>query len=418
LLDRAGCIDLGGAWHEGVDCAAADCLAQGDDCLTDSLSVTDGAWAFDNRCAETDGPVLVDCDTGNQPFRHDLWFEYVATCDGIATFSLCGDTDYDAIMAVYSDGSPTCGCPVDDTTQIGLCGDDTCDTAGGPPELKRFVAAGECLTLRVGGWSEQSGTGTLHIACEPAACATAPSPLPEATPRDKSRYLTFIPPTTEYETAYRLRVLRCDGFPDYEGTTWWLGEPRVYSDATAADPDAVITVSRLQCEPHFTNWNVLCTVHVIGAEILPESEYELEATDQSCSDSLDDPSAYSPALGMATGVWGDVAPSYAVPGGPTQPDFNDIAAIVEAFLAGTMSPGKPRAQLQPNVPDPSLPVDFRDIADGVSAFLGRPYPYQGPCPCPTNIFCNQIVCSPPTGCSNGLCVDGYCRDACARCIEP
>ena len=84
---------------------------------------------------------------------------------------------------------------------------------------------------------------------------------------------------------------------------------------------------------------------------------------------------------VTTGKWGDVVPPFA--GGPApQPDFGDIASLIDKFQAMPGSPIKARAQLQPNVPDPSQPIDFRDIADGISAFTGGLYPYDVPAMCP------------------------------------
>ena len=55
---------------------------------------------------------------------------------------------------------------------------------------------------------------------------------------------------------------------------------------------------------------------------------------------------------------------------------------IEVSSSNPRAPIKVRAQLRPNVPDPSQPVDFRDIADDVDAFTGASYPYDGPLECP------------------------------------
>ena len=66
----------------------------------------------------------------------------------------------------------------------------------------------------------------------------------------------------------------------------------------------------------------------------------------------------------------------------TQLDFTDIASVVDKFTASPTAPIKARAQLQPNVPDPTKPVDFSDIASVVDAFTGADYPFAGPTACP------------------------------------
>jgi len=85
----------------------------------------------------------------------NVWYCYTATCDGFATFSLCG-SGYDTKMAVY-DG---CSCPVG--TQLG-CNDDYC---GLQSELRIAVTAGHQYLVEVGGYGSNSGTGILNVSCE------------------------------------------------------------------------------------------------------------------------------------------------------------------------------------------------------------------------------------------------------------
>ena len=85
---------------------------------------------------------------------------------------------------------------------------------------------------------------------------------------------------------------------------------------------------------------------------------------------------------ITTAKWGDIVGPFSEEGGPKQPDFLDIGSLVAKFQAKHDAPIKARAQLQPNIPDPTQRVDFKDIAAGVDAFLGKPYPFAGPQPCP------------------------------------
>jgi len=416
--DSYHCFAQGGAWTPGLSCAEATCLPRGDDCLTDMLQVGDGAYPIDNRCASSDGTALVFCDTGWVAFKNDLWFAYDAACTGIATFSMCGDANYDAIMAVYTDGTNTCSCPVDATTQVGPGADDTCGVDGGPPMLQRWVTQGQCYTVRVGGWNNWVGTGTLEITCEPAYCPLADQPIPEATPVQKSRYLSLVPPVASEEIAIRMTAVSLDVYPEFNGTTLWLGPPVVRSDPRSSQPDRTVVVSELQCEPYFGYFGDMGEMHVTGAEIVPASTYTLQTVPVSCAGYLNDESVFSDPLTVTTGQWGDTVPMFATPGGPTQPDFNDIASLVEQFVGGPGAIGKPRAQLQPNAVYPDRSVDFRDIADDVRAFLGGSYDYYGPCTCPSDVICGQTACTDDSVCGDGVCVRGYCADICGRCTPP
>lgn len=418
--DRASCIDQGGAWHEAADCSVGLCGASGDDCMTDAIPIGDGVWPFDNRCATTDGPDVVACETGDQPFSNDLWYQYTATCTGTVSISTCGDADYDVVLAAYGDGSGACSCPVDEETQLGLCGDDTCGSSGGAAHLETWAAQGECLLIRVGGWSSASGTGNLSVSCEPSTCLVAPAPLPEPTPINKNRYLGFVPVVgTGERAAIRVRAIDVHSFPEFNGAVRWVGAPTTYPNSPAVDPLPPITVSRLQCDPVFLDWSSVGLLYVTGAEIVPSSQYEVAMVNESCADNLDSSDVYSEPMVLGTTIWGDVRPYYDAPGNPVQPDMLDVAGLVETFLGSKQAIEKPRAQLQPNVPDPSRSVDFRDISDCMSSYIFNVYPYHGPCTCPSTVPCGQTPCLVDSNCpNNGMCVDAFCRDACARCYEP
>ncbi len=104
--------------------------------------------AFNTAMASFDG--LGTCQTAP-----NLWYCYEATCDGWATFSLCGSS-YDTKMAVY-DG---CGCdPLG--TQLG-CNDDAC---GVQSELVLPVVAGQEYMIEVGGYGSNTGAGILNVSC-------------------------------------------------------------------------------------------------------------------------------------------------------------------------------------------------------------------------------------------------------------
>ena len=64
------------------------------------------------------------------------------------------------------------------------------------------------------------------------------------------------------------------------------------------------------------------------------------------------------------------------------PDFTDIASLVSKFTNAPNAPSNVRAQLQPNIPDPSQDINFSDIAAAVDAFTGQSYPFAGPSSCP------------------------------------
>jgi hypothetical protein len=126
---------------------------------------------FDNRCALSSGPEppLEPCETGDQSIAADLWYQYIAPCTGTLEVNTCDQTNFDAIMAVYSSGT-TCVCPTSDASFL-QCEDDSCGVGGGPPFIDLSVLAGQCYTIRLGGWNGSTGSGEISFsyltACNP-----------------------------------------------------------------------------------------------------------------------------------------------------------------------------------------------------------------------------------------------------------
>ena len=115
----------------------ADCIPVGD---VSNL-------AFTTLGASFDGP-------GGCMTSPNIWFCYTATCNGLATFSLCGSS-YDTKIAVYDGTDPFTA------TMLG-CNDDYC---GVQSQLETVVTAGNTYLVEVGGYSSYSGDGVISISC-------------------------------------------------------------------------------------------------------------------------------------------------------------------------------------------------------------------------------------------------------------
>jgi hypothetical protein len=390
-----------GRWTFHGDCDTTACSSDsppGDDCLTDRLPIpTVGTYPTDNRCSTTDGPDEADMfigagDTEPEPVSTgtDIWYEYYAECDGALTVSQCDGNLYDGTLLLYSNGTSECPpCPTDDTDQYGPGGDDTCGIGGGPATLTRGgLVEGQCVLIRVGGWDGTFGVGAVTVTMEGAGCpgivTGTPEPLagdPSDADSGKNRYLSFSAPASATagaaEEAIRITLDDVAGFGGFNGEVRFVGEPQEYTDEGLG----TFIAAPLQCEPFFTDWSGFDLINVYGAEIVPGSSYTAQRADVSCS-SLDDEGCFSDALTIETAKWGDVAPTYFAPGGPAQPDFGDISALVDKFTAAPTSPPKARAQLQPSVPKPQDAISFTDIANCIDAFTGAAFPYAGPSACP------------------------------------
>jgi hypothetical protein len=238
----------------------------------------------------------------------------------------------------------------------------------------------------------------------------SPNPFGRETPSDpgggvaKSRFASIKPPTraslsvagAAVDQAIRVRLVSLnhpppdsvwtgpvEDFSDFEGRYRWLGHPVSAMEDTDGRPGFV--AASLQCCPVFRDWTQEALeaefgagvdagiIHVFGREITPSSVYEIQLVDVTCPD-LTQESCYSEALVVETGHWADiVAPFASSESRNGQNDFTDIAAVVDAFVAGEFAPIKAQAMLRGSMPPIHLQINFTDIATAVDAFTGVPY---------------------------------------------
>ncbi len=246
--------------------------------------------------------------------------------------------------------------------------------------------------------------GWLVDAAGVDTCAPFDPVTVEPTMRSTSRFLTMVPGNAGQPTAIRVTLSALyhpdppptDGpapdFGAYEGEVRWVGPPVELPEFNEAGPpyyEPTFMGAMLQCEPYFADFGSGGLLYVYGAEVMPESVYEVQTLHEACDGRFDDESLYSETVAIATARWGDVVEPLAGPLGPPQPDFLDIAAIVKKFQSEVV-PTKAQAMLQLNVPPVHASVDFRDIALCVDAFMGYVYPYDGPCDCPSTATCPSL----------------------------
>ena len=153
----------------GTLCLSADCPLPpppNDNC-EDAITVFDGELEITTLGATDDGPADgADGPCADEFVGHnDVWYDYMAICDGFVTISLCEGTEYDSTLQVYDGASCVLG------EQLN-CGDDSCDIPGGPSEVHVCsVVTGQELKIRVGSWNFSGGTanivgdGVLTISC-------------------------------------------------------------------------------------------------------------------------------------------------------------------------------------------------------------------------------------------------------------
>ena len=148
-------VDRGGEIYKVIPGAPVN------DTCANAVLVGNGSTNFTSASATTDGPDEgVSCFSGPTQILNDVWYKYLATCDGNATVSLCGAT-FDTRLAVYGN------CPTGPGQLLG-CNDNSCGTAS---EVTFPVVANTLYRIRIGGASATTGTGSMVITC------TVPGPV-------------------------------------------------------------------------------------------------------------------------------------------------------------------------------------------------------------------------------------------------
>jgi hypothetical protein len=126
-----------------------------DNCAS-ATNASVGSTPFTTISSSTDGPdEPALCNVGGYTqIGNDVWFKWLAACTGNATISLCGSS-YNAKMAVYI------GCPSSPNSAI-ACNDNFC---GSSPSITLPVNQGTLYRIRIGGFNNSTGTGTMVISC-------------------------------------------------------------------------------------------------------------------------------------------------------------------------------------------------------------------------------------------------------------
>ncbi len=149
--------------------AIGQCVAPSNDLCVNRQDIGVGSTPFSTINAATDGLAHPFCQFDGQTYE-DIWYTFVATCTGTLTVSTCDAADYDTDLVVYVGCTI---CPPGDDALLG-CNDDAEDCLGFTSEVVVSVVAGQCYTIRVGGWNpNDEGTGTLTLTCSPGGCPCA-----------------------------------------------------------------------------------------------------------------------------------------------------------------------------------------------------------------------------------------------------
>ncbi len=231
----------------------------------------------------------------------------------------------------------------------------------------------------------------------------------------------------------------CTAAGELNGCARWVGRPATFYESQGPPLAGPYRAARLQCTPLYWDWITETSINpisVVGAEIVPSSEYSVRTYAASCKGLETGCANLSNPVGMYTRRSGDVDEEYNPPSATNQPNAIDVAQLVNTFKYIAGAPVHARAQLQPNLPELNASVNALDIVAVVDAVKGFAYAFSGPCPCPSTVTCGGSCTGCPgmcvktcTGgenagepclnnnhCPSGACAAvGTCRDLCGRC---
>ncbi|MFH1111175.1 MAG: hypothetical protein V1790_18555 [Planctomycetota bacterium] len=227
----------------------------------------------------------------------------------------------------------------------------------------------------------------------------------------------------------------CTGTGETGGCARWVGKPATFYEAQGPPLSGPYRAARLQCSPFYADWvaeTASGRITVVGAEIMPSSEYSVKTYGASCTGNEDACTNVSAAVPMYTRRSGDVETAYNPPGTGTQPDGSDATALVNKFKKLAGAPANSRSQVQPNLPELNTDVGATDVVAVVDAFKGLAYPYGGPCQCPSLVTCGpgegSLACDPfplPGGVATcrgsplpGLGAESTCVKTCSGSGDP
>ena len=236
-------------------------------------------------------------------------------------------------------------------------------------------------------------TATRQWQVEVPDCAIVEAVQAEPAAMAKSRFISFLPGSTGSRTAIRVKLVSlhhpapeytagtASDFTAFEGEFRWVGPPSQFVESSSSTE--TFHAASLQCAPYFMDWSTVGTLHVTGPEVVPSSVYEVWTLLDGCDSAVE--SNFSSSISINTARWGDVEEPFNPPAVSAQPDFEDIAGLVDKFRSAAGAPIKARALLAGSDASGNInlapDLSFAHISACVDAFRGKAYPYAGPEAC-------------------------------------
>jgi hypothetical protein len=321
-------------------------------------------------------PACMDCNSNNQPDGCDI-----ASCGG--NLSLCD---------CNTNGRPD-GCDIASGILTDENANNIPDECEPPPQPMADPNGDKTRTLSFTAPAPAAATGTF------GQTAVLVTMLDLQNPSPPNAMCCPAPDFGGFEAAI------CSAADELAGCARWVGPPGLFLESQENPGVGAFKAARLQCTPFYHNWGSEGLVHVVAAEIVPSSLYEVKVYAAVCKGNEAGCQAVSNGVLMATHRAGDIVTPFQTPGPPlTQPDALDVTEAVNKFRNIPGAQKKVVVQVQPDLPEMNGDINAIDIVAVVNNFQGFAYPYGGPCPCPSTVACNAVPCASSGPCGAGLCV--------------
>ncbi len=278
LVASKGYIREGHSYRLDLTAPCDDVDPVPNDYCQGALSVDDGTTEFDMTGATLHCPA----DLCAPDMVKDLWYEYTATCTGIAAIDTCSPdapVPPDTNLLAY-EGCDLCPAPGDEPLACNR-DSDRCEYDSLASRIELPVIRDECYKIRVGTREDSHPVGQLNITCEPQ-CPEGPvafvdpssgtvdarrphGPVNFSSPMGIDTIIATAPPDAA-SICWRLCETLAAGGKDNFIAGVYEGPPGTYTISTLCPitPDALTTIEYLGNDPPDVGWYIAHPGNVNG----------------------------------------------------------------------------------------------------------------------------------------------------------
>ncbi|MDX9751665.1 MAG: hypothetical protein RBT71_11335, partial [Flavobacteriales bacterium] len=223
LIRIAGFEGATGTGNVTITCGPPPPPADNDDCAN-AVPIGDGIHPFNVESAT--GTMVSSCSWMD---HNDVWFEYTASCTGLAMVSTCGTAYFNTTLSVFD------ACEGNELA----CSDNFPDCLFFTSATSFSTVEGHTYMVRVAGFNGDQGNGEIVIACSPVtwysqASGNATDPIWSHMPVGPPDHAIFshtmnVVVQDGHDVVQDTSMLHAMQFIVEDGAAWTMGEGHVLS---------------------------------------------------------------------------------------------------------------------------------------------------------------------------------------------